>query len=186
VLYALFIVHVLLCTFDKLSTSISGKVLLLHMHLPLPRFSKHHCLSSCHGLSHFPSDLSAASLPTTPPFPIRFFRYRSSLESFLAISAPLPPPIFNMFSALNSLFILPGVRVHCASQKLANCPSSNRHSLLALPIPRFKSGLGYDLVPGSALVLPGFTPNLFRVLLHKAFLRHDIAFAQLCGDAHLD
>jgi hypothetical protein len=76
-----------------------------------------------------------------------------------------------MFSTLNSLFILPGVRVHCASQKLANCPSSNRHSLLALPIPRFESGLRYDLVPRSTLVLPGFTPNLFHLLLHESFLR---------------
>jgi hypothetical protein len=40
-----------------------------------------------------------------------------------------------VFYILNSLFILPGVKIHCASQKLANCPSSNRHSLLALPIP---------------------------------------------------
>jgi hypothetical protein len=90
VLHTLSIVHVLLCTFDKLSTSISGKMLLLHMHLPLPRLSKHHHSSSCHGFSHLPSDLSAASLPNTPPFLFRFFGYRSSLVSFLTIS-PVPP-----------------------------------------------------------------------------------------------
>jgi hypothetical protein len=65
--------HVLLCPFKKLSTSISGKVLLLHMHLPLPRLSKHHYSSSCHGLSHLPSDLSATSLPNTPFFPFSLF-----------------------------------------------------------------------------------------------------------------